>query len=162
MIAIFLWKEGAKEESMSKRSVATSWTAKRKLQVAAAHMRQLIKAKLSLPTSEHGSKPTPSSNTIESSGFSATPSLSDPTSATVDRDNESSVHSESKNERDGLENSSDKVMSVFDSENAQGVFDDWVISLPLLNRKILAVMLMETLQKGTAVSQQLLGWKLPG
>ena len=58
---------------------------------------------------------------------SATPSLSDPTSATVHPDpgdDESSVHSKSENERDGLENSSDKDVSDFDSEKAQGVFDD--------------------------------------
>ena len=66
----FLWKEGTKEESMSERSVAMSWTAKRKLRAAAAHMRELKTVKLSLPTSEHGSEPTSSSsNIIESSGY---------------------------------------------------------------------------------------------
>ena len=72
--AIFLWKEGTKEESMSERSVAMSWTAKRKLRAAAAHMRELKKVKLSLPTSEHGSEPTSSSsNIIESSGYFSDP-----------------------------------------------------------------------------------------
>ena len=35
----------------------------------------------------------------------------------------------------------------FDDEKAQGVFNEWVVSLPLNSRRMLAVMLMETLQK---------------
>ena len=155
----FLWKESAKEERMSERSVATSWNTKRKRRAAAARMREMKKAKLSSSTSEHGSEPTPgpSSSDPTSSGSSATPlteptpSSSDPTSsATVPSDDEGSVHSESENERDGLE-SSDEDVPDFDSENAQDVFDDWVVSLPLQDRKMLAVMLMETLQKRTAL-----------
>ena len=47
--------------------------------------------------------------------------------------------SESKNEREDR--------SDFDNEKAKAKFDHWVVILPLYNRKMLAVMLMETLQK---------------
>ena len=51
----------------------------------------------------------------------------------------------SENERDPSGLSDDD--SDFDDKKAQGVFDDWVVSLPLNSRRMLAVMLMETLQK---------------
>ena len=83
------------------------------------------------------------------------PSSSDRTSsATVHpdpSDDERSVRSESENKRDGLESSNEEDVSDFDSEKAQGIFDDWVISLPLQDRKMLSVMLMEMLQKRTAL-----------
>ena len=37
-------------------------------------------------------------------------------------------------------------MSDFNDEEAQVVFDDWIVSLPLQSHRMLVVMLMETLQ----------------
>ena len=110
-----LRKENTKEENMSERSVAMSWNTKRKRRAAAARMREMKKAKLSSSASEHSSEPTPSLSDPTSSGSlvtpltEPTPSSSNPTSSvTVPSDDESSVHSESENERDGLESSNDE------------------------------------------------------
>ena len=58
----------------------------------------------------------------------------------------------------GVHNENKRVVSgsscgedISDSEKAQGIFDDWVISLPLQSHKMLAAMLMETLQKRTNI-----------
>ena len=75
------------------------------------------------------------------------------TSSTLDtspvdpEDSSGSVFSESENERDTSGESENET--DFDDEKAQKVFDDWVISLPLVDRKMLAVLIMETIQKRT-------------
>ena len=78
-------------------------------------MREMKKAKLSSSTSEHSSELTPSLSDPTSSGSlvtpltEPTPSSSNPTSSViVPCDDESSVHSESENKRDGLERSNDE------------------------------------------------------
>lgn len=44
---------------------------------------------------------------------------------------EGGVHSESKSERGASRSSSGEDISDFNSEKALGIFDDWVINLPL-------------------------------
>jgi hypothetical protein len=63
-----------------------------------------------------------------------------------------SNHSDSENERPGEECSLESGTEVFDNEAAQQSFDDFMVSLPMLARKTLAVLLMfyfQTRQKKT-------------
>ena len=56
---------------------------------------------------------------------------------------ESGEHpSDSENDRGGSESSTSK--SDFDDGKAQGIFNDWVISLPALQRKTSAVLLIQS------------------
>lgn len=95
-----------------------------------------------------------SSSSLPSTSSAPGTSLSDPRSSlnsqhgdrSVDKE-ENSEHSESENERDLSGSSSNDADSPFDNNMAQDIFDDWVVSLPLTERKMLAVMLMETVQK---------------
>lgn len=95
-----------------------------------------------------------SSSSLPSTSSAPGTSLSDPRSSlnsqhgdrSVDKE-ENSKHSESENKRDLSGSSSDDADSPFDNNMAQDIFDDWVVSLPLTERKMLAVMLMETVQK---------------
>ena len=82
---------------------------------------------------------------------SLAPVRPDPDPSEASSNDEVSVHSESENERGASGSSSDEYVSDFDSEKVQGIFDDWVASLPLQSCKMLAVMLMETLQKRTNI-----------
>ena len=109
-------------------------------------MREIKRAKLSSPTTGHGSpssEPTPSG--------SSAPVRPDPDPSEASSNDEGSVHSESENERGASGSPSDEYVSDFDSEKVQDIFDDWVASLPLQSRKMLDVMLMETLQKRTNI-----------
>lgn len=56
-------------------------------------------------------------------------------------DDDGPQRSESENDRDSESSSSE---SDFDDEKVQSIFDDWMVSLPALNRKTLAVLLMES------------------
>jgi len=131
---------------MAERSAASTWKTKKRQRESAARMREIKRAKLSSPTTGDGS---PSSEpTASGSSASVRP---DPDPSEASSDDEGGVHSESENERGASGSSSDEDVSDFDSEKAQGIFDDWVVSLPLQSRKMLAVMLMETLQKRTNI-----------
>ena len=69
----------------------------------------------------------------------ACPSSSRPRD-TPEPDDDGPQWSESENDRDSESSSSE---SDFNDEKAQSVFDNWMVSLPALNRKTLAVLLME-------------------
>lgn len=81
-----------------------------------------------------------SSHVHGSSHDEAGPSTSRPA---VAPEPEGPHQSDSENDRDpdGWSTESD---SDFDDEKAQGIFDDWVVSLPALQRKTLAVLLMQS------------------
>ena len=98
--------------------------------------------------------PPESSSSLPSTSSAPGSSSSDPRSSTTSQhgdhsanEDENGEHSESENERDLSDSSSDDDDSPFDDKMAQDIFDDWVVSLPLTGRKMLAVMLMETVQK---------------
>ena len=120
-------------------------------------MREIKKAKLSSPSTVHGSPLTE----LTPPGPSA-PVCPDPDPSEASGEDECGVRSESENERDASASSSDEDISDFDGEKAQGVFDDWVVSLPLQSRKMLAVMLWRPYRRGQILSLQLLPWKLHG
>lgn len=69
--------------------------------------------------------------------------ISSPPGNRPDGEEESSEsHSDEKSLYEGHASS-----PSFDDEMAQAIFDDWVVSLPLSDCKMLAVLLMETVQK---------------
>ena len=124
--------ERAKKAIMAERSPPSTWKTKKRQRESAARMREIKRAKLSSPTTGHGSsssEPTPSG--------SSAPVRPDPDPSEASSDDEGTVHSESENERGASESSSGEDVSDFDSEKAQGIFDDWVVSLPLQSRKML-------------------------
>ena len=129
-------------ENMAERSAKTTWKTKRRQRESAAQMRELKKTKLSSPTAAQTSCTIDDPSTPSDSSASARPA---PDPSDVHSDNDHFSPSESENERDDCSDGSDD--SYFDNEKAQAKFDDWVVSLPLYDQKMLAVMLMETLQK---------------
>ena len=155
----------SKNELMAEKSVSTTWKTKKRRRESAARLRELKRAKMSASATAGSSSSDPSitmapgsSSSDPSTASTSSSSSSDPSSSrssirsptthpegTRSSDDERSEHSESENERDPSGSSDDE--SDFDDEKAQGVFDEWVVSLPLNSRRMLSVMLMETLQK---------------
>lgn len=149
---------------MAEKSVSMSWKTKRRQRQSTARLRELKRAKLATgdePDSQPsdlstidapgGSLSDPSTSTASDNCSSHPSTSSDPRTSTTspsgDCSAENGEHSESENERYRSDSSSDDDDSPFDEEKAQVIFDDWVLSLPLNGRKMLAVMLMETVQK---------------
>lgn len=138
---------------MAERSISTTWKMKTCQRESATRLRELKKAKRAPSAAEGSSSSDPSITTAPGSSSSdpstataSSSSSSDPSSsrssitsstacpeATHPGDDECSEHSKSENERDPLGSSDND--SDFDDEKAQGVFDDWVVSLPLNSRK---------------------------
>ena len=129
-----------REEITAERSAASTCKTKTRQCKSAARMREIKRAKLSSPTTGHGSS---LSETTPSGSLA--PVCPDPDPSEASSDDKGGVHSESENNRGTLGSFSGEDVSDFNSEKAQGIFDDWVISLPLQSRKMLAVMLKETL-----------------
>ena len=97
--------------------------------------------------STSGADPTLSQQPAAASTSGADPTLSQQPAAasTSDADEENSSGSENERPESGDDTT---CTSDSDSEfDSQTVFDDWVVSLSLLDRKMLAVLLTETLQK---------------
>ena len=127
---------------MAERSAQSTWKRKRRQRESAARMREFKKVK---PSSEEVSSTSADPST--SSSGSTAPVRLDPDPSEVSSDEEHGRNSDSENDRDASDGSSDEDASEFDSEKAQAKFDDWVVSLPLYDRKMLAVLLAETLPK---------------
>ena len=115
---------------------------------SAARLRELKKAKLSSSSTADSDNPraTDDNPSTHSDNPPSTSSTLD-TSPVDPEDGSGSVFSESENERDTSGESENET--DFDDEKAQKAFDDWVFSLPLVDRKMLAVLIMETIQKRT-------------
>ena len=141
---------------MAERSAKATWKTKRRQRESAARMRELKKTKLSSPMAAHSSSTIDDPSTPSDSSAPARPA---PDPSKLHSDDDHFSPSKSKNERDDRSDvSSGSDDSDFDNEKAQVKLDDWVVSLPLYNRKMLAVMLMETLQKRMKIGSTQAAW----
>ena len=114
------------------------WKRKRMLEAKAERMRAAKQARLQ---ETHESSGRDDEQTRGSD--SGRDDLAGPSSSrhTPEPDDDGPRRSESENDRDSESSSSE---SDFNDEKAQSVFNDWMVSLPALNRKTLAVLLMES------------------
>lgn len=111
------------------------WKTKHRQRDSAARMRVIKRAKLDASVSSPASAST----------SSATCSAGQQPAESSDSENERPRNDDSENERprDDGEHSSDEE----DEFDAQQAFDDWIVSLKLIDRKMLSVLLTNTLQK---------------
>ena len=109
------------------------WKRKRMLEARAERMRAAKQARLqeTRESSDRDDQQTRGSDSVDQA--SSRPR--------DEPDDDGPQRSESENNRDSESSSSE---SDFDDEKAQSIFDDWMVSLPALNRKTLAVLLMES------------------
>ena len=115
----------------------TKWKRKRALQDAAARARSAKQAKSDQGTSTSETGPELESSTVDAPGPSGTLP-----SENTGSESESEKESESENERGSDDSSSDE--EEFTDERAQESFDKFVVSLPSVQRKTLAVLLMHS------------------
>ena len=115
------------------------WKTKRRQRASAARMREIRAAKLQVAEASH----TEASSVPSTSGSASTPAPEPSTPTPVVEEEECEPESSgSENERPGTDSGSDD--EDFDPQVA---FDNWIVSLRLSDRKMLSVLLMETLQK---------------
>ena len=120
------------------------WKRKRMLEARAERMRAAKQARLqeTRESSDRDDQETRESSDRDDQQTRGSDSGDQASSRPRDEpDDDCPQRSESENDRDSESSSSE---SDFDDEKAQSIFDDWMVSLPALNRKTLAVLLMES------------------
>ena len=115
------------------------WKTKHRQRDSAARMRELKKAKLDASASSSASA-SPSASTL-----SATCSGGQQPAESSGNEDERPRNDDSENERPG--DDSEHSSDTEDEFDLQQAFDDWIVSLKLVDRKILSVLLSQTLQK---------------
>ena len=140
-VVVRAFLSGFSSRMASQGEESQKWKRKRMFEARAERMRAAKKACLQ-ETREESSLERDQGTGGDGGGRDnqAGPSTSGPGDA-PQSDDDGPHQSESENDRGSSESSSE---SDFGDDDAQGIFDDWVVSLPALQRKTLSVLLMQS------------------